>query len=319
MRAAGVTEFGGPEALHLLDVPEVHAGPGEVRLAVRAAAVNPTDTYGRNGTYAKAAGGEPEMPWIPGMDVAGVVDEVGPDGDGRLSVGDRVMAIVVPSGSHGGYREQIVLPAASVVPVPAGTDDPAAASLPMNGLTARLALDRMALAPGATLAVTGAAGSFGGYVVQLAKVDGLTVVADASESDRELVRSLGADVVLPRGEGFAAAVRAQFPDGVDGLADGSVQGAQVLPAVRDGGVVTTVRGYRGEDADTELARGVKVLPVMVRDYGQNTAALDRLRAHAEAGEVTLRVADVLPAADAAEAHRRLEAGGVRGRLVLDFS
>ncbi|MGI3785231.1 MAG: NADP-dependent oxidoreductase [Janthinobacterium lividum] len=314
-----MTEFGGPEALHLVEVPEVHAGPGEVRVAVRAAAVNPTDTYGRNGTYAKAAGGEPQMPWIPGMDVAGVVDEVGPDHDDRLSVGDRVMAIVIPSGSHGGYREQIVLPAASVVPVPAGADDSAAASLPMNGLTARLALDRMALAPGATIAVTGAAGSFGGYVVQLAKVDGLTVVADASEVDTELVRSLGADVVLPRGERFAAAVRERFPDGVDGLADGSVQGAQVLPAVRDEGVVTTVRGYRGEDADTELARGIRVLPVMVHDYAQATEALDRLREQAESGEVTLRVADVLPAAAAAEAHRRLEAGGVRGRLVLDFS
>ena len=319
MRAAGVTEFGGPEALHLVDVPEVHAGPGEVRIAVRAAAVNPTDTYARNGAYASRPGAPTEMPWVPGMDVAGVVDEVGPDGDGRLAIGDRVMAIVLPTGSHGGYREQIVLPAASVVPVPAGADDAAASSLPMNGLTARLALDRMGLAPGDVLAVTGAAGSFGGYVVQLAKVDGLTVVADASEADLDLVRALGADVVLPRGEGFAAAVRERFPDGVDGLADGSVQGAQVLPAVRDGGVVTTVRGYRGEDADTELARGVRVLPVMVRDYGHATAELDRLREQAEAGQVTLRVADVLPAAQAAEAHRRLEAGGVRGRLVLDFS
>jgi NADPH2:quinone reductase len=319
MRAAGVTEFGGPEALHLVDVPEVHAGPGQVRLAVRAATVNPTDTYARNGLYASFPGAPQEMPWVPGMDVAGIVDEVGPDGDGRLSVGDRVMAIVLPSGSHGGYREQIALPAASVVAVPAGADDAAASSLPMNGLTARLALDRMDLQPGEVLAVTGAAGSFGGYVVQLAKVDGLTVVADASDADVDLVRSLGADVVLPRGEGFAAAVRERYPDGVAGLADGSVQGAQVLPAVRDGGVVTTVRGYRGEDADTELARGVRVLPVRVRDYGQATDVLDRLREQAETGQVTLRVADVLPAAEAAEAHRRLEAGGVRGRLVLDFS
>jgi len=313
-----VTEFGGPEALHLVDVPEVHAGPGEVRLAVQAAAVNPTDTGGRSGLYARMAGGVPEMPWIVGMDAAGVVDEVGSDADGRLAVGDRVMAIVLPSGSHGAYREQIVLPAASVVPVPAGVDLPAASSLPMNGLTARLALDRMELQRGDVLAVTGAAGAFGGYVVQLAKVDGLVVVADASEDDTELVRSLGADVVLPRGEGFVAAVRERFPDGVDGLADGSVQNAQVLGAVRDGGVVTTVRGYRGEDADADLARGVRVLPVFVRDYGQNTEALDRLREQVEAGQVTLRVADVLPAAEAAEAHRRLEAGGVRGRLVLSF-
>ena len=321
MRAVGVTEFGGPEALHMVDVPEVHAGSGEVRLAVRAATVNPTDTGGRSGLYARRAGGVPELPWIVGMDAAGVVDEVGPDTDGRLAVGDRVMAIVLPSGSHGAYREQVVLPAASVVPVPAGTDDAAASSLPMNGLTARLALDRMELRPGDVLAVTGAAGSFGGYVVQLAKVDGLTVVADASEADEDLVRGLGADVVLRRGEGFAAAVRERFPDGVDGLADGAVQSAQVLGAVRDGGVVTTVRGYRGDDTDAaaDRARGVRVLPVLVHDYGLKTAALDRLREQVEAGQVTLRVADVLPAAHAAEAHRRLEAGGVRGRLVLDFS
>ncbi|SCX38006.1 NADPH:quinone reductase [Klenkia marina] len=316
MRAVGVTEFGGPEALHLLDVPEVHAGEGEVRLAVRAAAVNPTDTYARNGTYAQHPKAPKEMPWIPGMDVAGVVDEVGPATDTPLQVGDRVMAIVVPSGAHGGYREQIVLPAASVVPVPAGVSDAEAASLPMNGLTARLALDRMGLAPGQVLAVTGAAGAFGGYVVQLAKVDGLVVVADASEADRELVRSFGADVVLERGAGWADAVLDRYPGGVDGLADGALLGAEGARVVRDGGVVTTVRGYRGED--DALARGVRFEPVFVRDYGQNTAALDLLRQQAERGEVTLRVADEVPVADAAAAHARLEAGGVRGRLVLVF-
>ncbi|WP_243469601.1 NADP-dependent oxidoreductase [Klenkia marina] len=311
-----MTEFGGPEALHLLDVPEVHAGEGEVRLAVRAAAVNPTDTYARNGTYAQHPKAPKEMPWIPGMDVAGVVDEVGPATDTPLQVGDRVMAIVVPSGAHGGYREQIVLPAASVVPVPAGVSDAEAASLPMNGLTARLALDRMGLAPGQVLAVTGAAGAFGGYVVQLAKVDGLVVVADASEADRELVRSFGADVVLERGAGWADAVLDRYPGGVDGLADGALLGAEGARVVRDGGVVTTVRGYRGED--DALARGVRFEPVFVRDYGQNTAALDLLRQQAERGEVTLRVADEVPVADAAAAHARLEAGGVRGRLVLVF-
>ncbi|RYZ29037.1 MAG: hypothetical protein EOP01_05905 [Propionibacteriaceae bacterium] len=207
MRAVAVTEFGGPEALHVVEVPEVHAGPGEVRVAVRAATVNPTDVGVRSGLYARLAGTPPQWPAVPGMDVAGVVDEVGPGTDGRLAVGDRVMAIVLPSGSHGAYREQVALPAASVV---------------------------------------------------------------------------------------------------------------ALPAVRDGGVVVTVRGYRGEDAEQELARGLRMVPVFVRDYAQNTAALDRLREQAEAGEVTLRVADLVPAADAAEAHRRMEAGGVRGRLVLDF-
>src|ERR687885_2438122 len=130
MRAVGVTEFGGPEALSVVEVPEEHAGPGQVRLRVTAAAVNPTDTHARAGAYADR---DPVKtpPWVPGMDAAGVVDEVG-EGVDRLSVGDRVMAVVVPSGAHGAYRESLVLPAASVVPVPAGASDAEAATLPMN-------------------------------------------------------------------------------------------------------------------------------------------------------------------------------------------
>jgi NADPH2:quinone reductase len=183
----------------------------------------------------------------------------------------------------------------------------------MNGLTARLALDLMGLQPGQVLAVTGAAGAFGGYVVQLGKADGLTVVADASEADEQLVRDLGADVVVRRGDDVAARIRAEFPDGVDGLADGAVQDALVLPAVRDGGAVATVRGYRGDGSGR-----VRVHPTLVRRVAEDRAALDRLRRQAEDGVLTLRVADVLPAEQAAEAHRRLARGGVRGRLVLTF-
>jgi NADPH:quinone reductase-like Zn-dependent oxidoreductase len=246
------------------------------------------------------------------MDVAGAVVEVGAHVE-HLAPGDAVMGIVVPSGAHGGYREDLVLPGDSVVHAPAGADAVAASTLPMNALTARLALDLMALRPGQVVAVTGAAGAFGGYVVQLAKADGLTVVADASEADEDLVRSLGADVVVRRGDDVAARIRAQFPDGVDGLADGAVQDALVLPAVRDGGAVATVRGYRGDGA-----RGLRVLPTLVRRVAQDRAALDRLRQQAEDGVLTLRVARTFPAAEAAEAHRTLEAGGVRGRLVLVF-
>jgi NADPH:quinone reductase-like Zn-dependent oxidoreductase len=223
------------------------------------------------------------------------------------------MGIVVPTGAHGGYREDLVLPGDSVVPAPKGADAVAASTLPMNGLTARFALDLMALAPGQVLAVTGAAGAFGGYVVQLAKADGLTVVADASEADEDLVRGLGADVVVRRGDDVAERIRARFPDGVDGLADGAVQDALVFPAVRDGGAVTTVRGYRGDGQ-----RGLRVFPTLVRRVAQDRAALDRLRQQAEDGVLTLRVARTVPAEQAAEAHRLLEAGGVRGRLVLTF-
>jgi NADPH:quinone reductase-like Zn-dependent oxidoreductase len=311
MRAAGVTEFGGPEALHIVDVPEEHAGPGQVRLRVSAATVNPTDTYLVLGAYADR---DPvkNPPWVPGMDVAGVVDEVG-DGVEHVGVGDAVMGVVVPTGAHGGYRESIVLPADSVVRAPKTATDVEAATLPMNALTARFSLDLMGLAPGQVLAVTGAAGAYGGYVVELAKADGLTVVADASEADEQLVRDLGADVVVRRGDDVAARIREQFPDGVDGLADGAVQDALVLPAVRDGGAVATVRGYRGDGQ-----RGLRMCPTLVRKVAQDRAALDRLRQQAEDGVLTLRVNRTLPAEEAAEAHRLLARGGVRGRLVLTF-
>jgi NADPH:quinone reductase len=312
MRAVGVTEFGGPEALHVVDVPAEPLGPGQVRLRVTAATVNPTDTHARNGSYAQR---DPvkEFPYVPGMDAAGELVEIGPDVDTDLQVGERVMAIVLPSGAHGGYREDLVVPAASVARSPKGATDVEAATLPMNGLTARLALDLMALEPGQVLAVTGAAGAFGGYVVQLAKNAGLTVVADASEADEQLVRDLGADAVVRRGDDVADRIRELYPDGVDGLADGSVQDELVLPAVKDGGTVATVRGYRGDGQ-----RGLRVHPVLVRSYAGEQQKLDELRQLVEDGLLTLRVARTFPAEQGAEAHRVLEAGGVRGRLVITF-
>jgi NADPH:quinone reductase-like Zn-dependent oxidoreductase len=150
-------------------------------------------------------------------------------------------------------------------------------------------------------------------VVQLAKADGLTVVADASEADRDLVAGLGADVVLPRGEGFADAVRDRWPGGVDGLADGSVQNEQVIGAVADGGAFTSVRGFKPEPQ-----RDIAFTVTLVTSYAREWAKLDRLRQQAEDRVVTLRVAGTYPAERAAEAHRRLEAGGTRGRCVITF-
>jgi NADPH:quinone reductase-like Zn-dependent oxidoreductase len=313
MRAVGVVEFGGPEVLQVVDVPERHAGPGEVRLRVRAATVNPTDTYVRNGDRAEALRASGPPPYIPGMDVAGVVDEVGDGVTTGLSVGDRAMAIVLPTGSHGGYMESLVLPAASVVASPHGASDVEASTLPMNALTARLTLDLLALSPGQTIAVTGAAGAYGGYMVQLAKADGLTVIADASEADEKLVRSLGADVVVGRGDDVSDRIRQAVPDGVDAVADGAVQNELLFPAIRDGGGFATVRGF-----SADAPRGIKIHAVRVRDYVLAHEQLDRLRQQVEEGAVTLRVARTFRPEDAESAHRMLEAGGVRGRLVIEF-
>ncbi|ATE57553.1 alcohol dehydrogenase [Actinosynnema pretiosum] len=313
MRAIGVHRFGGPEELRLLDLPEPQAGPGEVRIRVHAAAVNPTDVLLRTGGHAvRMPNATP--PFVPGMDAAGVVDQVGPGVD-RLVVGQPVVALVLFTTPRGGaYADHVVIPEASVVPAPEGVDLHAASTLLMNALTARVALDELNLPRGATVAVTGAAGAVGGYAVELAKADGLLVVADAAERDAELVRSFGADHVVPRGTGVAEHVRALLPDGVPGLVDGSAQTAELLPALADGGTLIELRGWAGP-----AERGIQVRPVMVPDRMTDTKTLTELSQAAGKGHLTLRVAEVLPAERAAEAHRLLEAGALRGRLVLDFT
>jgi NADPH:quinone reductase-like Zn-dependent oxidoreductase len=226
-----------------------------------------------------------------------------------------VIAVVRPYGPRGGaYADFAVAPVESVVPIPDGADFPAASTLLMNALTARLGLDLLAVPAVGTVAVTGAAGSFGGYAVQLAKADGLRVLADAAPKDIELVTSLGADEVVPRGDDVAKRFRELAPDGVDGLLDGAVQDALVLPAIRDNGGLSTIRGWAGP---TE--RGIAIHQTWVNDILTDHDRIQRLRDQASSGVLTLRVADVLPAEQAAQAHRRLAAGGVRGRLVLDFS
>jgi len=312
MRAVGFFTYGGPEVLEVIDVPEVEAGPGQVRIRVCAAAVNPTDVMSRDGSHAGRLNVDPP-PYVPGMDAAGIVDQVGDGVSTGVKMGDAVMAMVCSKGTHGAYRERIALDERAVVPAPAGTTHVEACTLPMNGLTARQSLDLLGLPPGGSLAVTGAPGAYGGYVVQLAKADGLTVIVDASEADEELLRSLGADFVVPRGGDFASRIRMHFPDGVDGLADGALLTERAVPAVRDGGAFTSVRGFIGKPQ-----RGIRFTATSVRKYDGEFEKLDRLRQMAEAGELTLRVADTYPPERAGEAHRRLQAGGTRGRLVIEF-
>ncbi|MDG4811156.1 NADP-dependent oxidoreductase [Micromonospora sp. WMMD1120] len=319
MRTVGFYEFGGPDVLRVIDLPEPHAGPGDVRVRVHAAAVNPADTLVRAGVHAQALAGVP-TPYVPGMEIAGVVDEIGPGTETPLGIGTPVMAMVQPIGTAaGGYAEYKVLPAGWVVPAPAGVDHPAAATLPMNGLTALLALDQLALASGSVLAVTGAAGILGGYLVQLATHLGLVVIADAAPADEPLVRSLGAAEIVARGPGVTEAILARRPHGVDAIADVALLGPDLLAAVRDGGRFARFRsagepgGYRIDDL-----RGITMVAPFVPDYAGRTGKLDAIRRFAEAGVLTPRLAATMPAAEAAEAHRRFEAGGVRGRLVLTF-
>src|SRR5215213_6907159 len=255
MKAIAITAAGGYEVLDVIERETPEPGPNEVRIAVEAATVNPTDSVLRsNGNPAVPA------PWTPGMDAAGVVDAVGA-GVERLKVGDSVMAVVNARRPEGGAQaEQLVVSEASAAPIPEGADIVHASTLPMNGLTARVGLETLDLSAGETLAVAGGAGLVARYAIALAKTQfGLRVIADAKPEDEELVRSYGADVVVPRSEDFAAAIREVAPDGADGVFDTALLNADGLGAVRDGGAMVTVRGWEPESD----VRGITVTAISV--------------------------------------------------------
>lgn len=271
MRAVTFSRFGGPDVLEVSDLPVPEPGPGQVRIRVAAATVNPTDIgfrAGRQSQQQQLAEIGVYPPYIPGMELAGVVDAVGAGVVWRE--GERVMAIVTPRRPGGGAQaELVVVPAASVARVPEGVSLEEAATLPMNGLTVRLALDLLGLRPGQTLAVTGAAGAVGGYAVQLGANEGLRVFAVAAPADEPLVKGLGAEAVIPRSDNAIAALRDLVPGGVDGMIDAAVLDGAVLPAIKDGGRLATVRGFAGPSE-----RGITILPTRVTEYLENQAALD---------------------------------------------
>jgi len=316
MHAVGFTEFGDPSVLGIVTVPKPSPGPGQVLVRVAAATVNPTDLGFRRGGRALPPGLKP--PYIPGMDLAGSIDAVGPE-VAQWQAGDRVMAAVSPSVPGGGAQaEYRVVSEDQLARVPDGWPLTDAATLPMNGLTVRTALDMLDLPAGSVLAVTGSAGIVGQYAIQLGRHAGLTVIGDAKPADVALIESFGADHVVERGPGMAAAVRALYPSGADAVLDAALLGPAVIGAVRDGGQLLAVRPYQGPVDDGKAERGITVHLVLVGQHLHEGHRIAELAGLVDEGVLTFRVAATLPAADAAEAHRRLEAGGVRGRLVLTF-
>ena len=312
MRAVGFKKFGDPEVLEVIDVPEVSAGEGEIRIKNYASAVNPTDIVSRSGLI-KQFIKDFSLPCVPGMDVAGEVDEVGNGVETGIKVGDKVMAMVMPNKLHGAYREQLILDQNAVVKAPEGFSHFEASTLPMNGLTARLSLDLLDLKKGNIIAVTGGPGAYGGYVIQLAKADGLTVLADSNEKDIQLLKDLGVDYIIPREKNFVEEVKKIFPNGVDGIADGALLNEKAIGAVKDNGSFTSVRNFIGEPQ-----RNINFTATWVSEYNCDFEKLNKLRQQVEDGLISLRVADIVTPENAAEAHRRLDAGGTRGRMVINW-
>jgi NADPH:quinone reductase len=310
LRAVVITEPGDADVLAVADLDPRDPEEGEVRIAVKAATVNPTDIG-----FRQRGGGDLPKPWIPGMDAAGVVESLGAGVD-RLEVGQEVMAAVSARRPEGGAQQELlVVPAASVVSIPDGASLPEAATLPMNGLTAESGLDMLGLSDGQTLAVAGGAGLLASYVIVLAKERGLRVIADAKPDDEELVRGFGADVVVLRSDNFGDTVRAVAPDGVDAVYDTALIYREAFAAIRDGGGVVFVRGWDGNEVED---RGIRVHPVVVGRVLERTDWLDELRVLASDGRIKLRVAREFPPERAAEAHRLMDAGGLRGRAVIVF-
>jgi NADPH:quinone reductase-like Zn-dependent oxidoreductase len=298
IRVCEVSAFGGPDVLRIAARPQPVAGPGEVVVRIEATAVNPTDVAARVGAHRRRM---PDLgpPFVLGWDVAGVIADPGAS---ALQAGAPVLGMipwVQTGGRVGAYAEAAALDAGWLVPRPPELDAVTAATLPLNALTARQALDLIAAPPGSTLMITGASGAVGGFATQLAAGDGLRVLAVASDADEDWVRSLGAAEVLERG--------ASLDREVDALLDAVPIGD--VGCVRDGGTALFTRRI----SELEPQRGIRYeMPLvhvdapMLADLTQQ-AADDRLRT---------RVAQTLDLDDAAEAHRRLERGGLRGKLVL---
>jgi len=309
-RAVGIIKPGGPEVLRVVEREVREPGEGEVRVAVVAAAVHPSDIVFRERGI---EGVRP--PWVPGWDAGGTVESTGAGVEG-FAVGDRVMAVAAPRREEGGAQsELLVVPAASVVPAPEGASLEEASTLPMNGLTALVGLEQLGVGEGDTLAVTGGAGLLASYVIPIAKQRGIRVLADAKPEDEALVRSFGADVVLRRGDDLAQAIRDELPNGVDAVYDTALLQRAMFPAIREGGALDVVRRWDGEDVE----RGVHIHRVWVGDVLGRTDWLGELRELAGSGTLRLRVAETFRPERAADSHRLMEGGGLRGRAVIVFA
>lgn len=284
-----------------VDIPE--PGAGQVRIKVEAATVNPVDLATRSGALVDAGLMAPREITGVGWDVAGEVEQVGPDVD-EFGVGQKVIGLRdLLDVSLGAYADYVVLDAAAVAAAPAELSAVEAATLPLNGLTAAQSLELLELSEDETLLVTGATGAVGGFAVQLAAQQGVRVIAQGS--DANFLRSVGAHWILPRDADLVAEARRLVPGGTHAALDTSGAGSRALAAIRNRGRFVTVVG----GPDPIPLRGITVHHEWIHADGNALADLTRRK-------LTTRVADTLGLHAAAEAHTRLATERFSGRLVL---
>ena len=293
MRAVQVTRYGGPEVLSLTRLERPSPISTEVLVRVIAAGVNPVDCKTRRGEGVARWVGPP--PFVPGWDVAGVVESTG-YGVTRFKVGDAVYGMPRFPRQAGGYAEYVTAPSHQFAPIPTNISPIEAAALPLAALTAWQCLVGVArLCAGQTVLVHGASGGVGHLAVQIARALGATVIATGSRNDREALSARNVDVAVD-------------------LAGSETE--TLVETLRDGGLLLAVAN--GAD-DSVIAgcsrRGIRVEQPLVEPDGHDLEEISKL---VESGKLKVNVEDVMPLAQAAEAHERLEKGGRRGKLVLEI-
>lgn len=305
MKAITISSYGGADVMELTDQPDPVVGPDYVLVRVKASSVNPVDYKIREGYL---QGGFPShLPIILGWDVAGVVEKVGP-AVRDLAEGDEVIGYVrKDSIEHGTYAELVAAHVRHLARKPASATFEEAAALPLAGLTALQSLRLAQVGEGDTVLVHAAAGGVGSFAVQIAKALGARVIGTASAANHEYLRSLGAEPV-EYGDKLVPAVQELAPDGVDAVVDyvgGDALTASPELARSNDRIVSIV------DAATVLGFGGRY--AFVRPDPGDLAELARL---VDAGQLRVELARTFPLAEAADAHRLVEGGHVRGKVAI---
>ena len=328
-----VEKRGGPDVLRFVEAPMPEPAPGEARVRIEAAGVSAYDVMLRGHSFP----GFPKMPYTPGCDFVGLVDELG-EGVGGLEPGLRVAASTELG--NGGYAEFICVPANRLVPVPEGVDPAVATCLPANYLTAWLAMHGTAeVQSGERVLVHGAAGGVGSALLELGRLAGLELYGTASKQNHELVEKLGATPIDYRHEDFVERIRELTGEGVDAVFDpigGWSQLWRSYRALRTGGrlvwfgvAATSRKGMGVIPASLAMRFLVSLIPdgrhaPMMANAGTMAGGenawyrrtMTELLDYLAAGKIDPVVADRIPLREAARAHRLMEQGGYAGKVVL---
>jgi NADPH:quinone reductase-like Zn-dependent oxidoreductase len=327
MKQMIVTRHGGPEVLQFIDSDVPEPTPDQVRLKVLVTGIAWADTLARRRLYP----GAPKVPFALGYDVVGVIDRIG-QAVNDFSVGQRVGALLI---GFGGNADYVCVAAAMLVPVPAALDSAQAVSIILNGLTAYDALHRVAkIKSGESILVTSAAGGVGSYMVQLARLAGLTVYGTASAQKLDTVKRLGATPINYREENVGERVQALTGGGAQVVMDLTGDVGPVLASLGKGGgrlalalkdktrlamLASMVSGgVRRMTASGKSAAFYGDLPSQVKRNRQwYRATLSQLFDLLAAGQVQALIGAQLPLSEAARGHTLIEAGAVSGKIVLE--